>query len=183
MNCYHAQCGRELGAGAGNSLYCVDHWRDLTGKLEEVLEFIGRGATSIYVGRSNYPERRLLEHLRDREHDKLSVLHWSANRFEIEDVEKILIAYTKRRFPLKGENRDDESSGRLSGPWNAAYVSWKEKSKTLPIPVRWRAVAHLDEVPLAPQPGFLAFPVFLQATAERARVNEILERRYGKLRQ
>lgn len=175
--CWFQGCGEA--SGAQSSVYCDRHWADLINQLKEVTSFIGDGASSVYVGRTNYPERRMLEHLRERNHDRLAVLHWTANRHEMKDVEEALIAHVKKTYPLKGDNRDDESSGGKSGPWYAIYVSWREKAKAREIPVRWRVVTHLDEVPLAPTPGFMEFASFLRAGVRAEQVSEIIEARYG----
>lgn len=176
MDCWANHCGERV--GPLSRTYCEGHWKEVIEHLVAATEYIGDGAASLYIGRTNYPERRLLEHVVERGHDRLAVLHWSAHRDEIREVEEALIAYVKRKFPKKGTNMGDQSSGRKSGPWYAIYISWREKTRTEPVPVRWIKVDHLEGCPIAPMAAWLPFPVFMRTELTAGEVDLALRARY-----
>ncbi len=178
MSCWVQTCGRA--SSPPSQVYCDVHWKHLDTHLGELTAWIGRGAASLYVGRTNYPERRLLTHFADKDHDRFAILHWTAHRYEIEAIEKSLIEVVKTKFSKKGKNKSSDSEGKRSGPWNAVYVSWREMAKSPPIPTLWREVRNLDEPPVCPTPGFLALPVFLRAACERGDAKRLINERYAQ---
>lgn len=101
-----------------------------------IVQGIRRQADAVYVGRSNYPERRLLEHFTGRSvskklrgaavlRDRLTVLHWTGSWREAAMVEEYLIRQSPAATGLPDLlNSDAESWGSFSGPWNCVYVSW-----------------------------------------------------------
>ena len=178
-SCWISGCGSPP-AKTSSSVYCAAHWSSLTDHLQSLVHYLGAGAASIYVGRTNYPERRLLQHLAnaDRGHDRLAVLHWAGTPAEAEEIEKFVICVVKKRFKLKGMNESDDSDGRWSGPWNAVYASWREKKRTQAVPVIWHSVRDLDARPMAPVGGFLPFPVCLHAEVSPQDAQAALTARY-----
>jgi hypothetical protein len=162
------ECGQRplfpAAAGEAVDLPCaVCLGRIRTGLLGYIDE-IDAVAHQLYIGRSNYPERRLLEHFSSPDKirhgetwasevapNRLSVLHWSASWQEVADLEKSLIAEYQRRGKLKLLNADAESWGRWDGAWNCLYVLWagkrSVKSDTLP---RAKTVEHLQWASIQP---------------------------------
>lgn len=94
--------------------------------LGQQLDSIYRQARTVYVGRSNYPERRLLEHWSLRQRPRLCVLTWTSEWAEAAFLERWLIRRIQR-LP-KGSNADTASSGRWEGAWNCVYLSWEQKT-------------------------------------------------------
>ncbi len=109
----------------------------------------------LYVGRSNYPERRLLQHFagkstvdptkdwsRDRRREYMAVLHWSGSWRETAWVEERLI---KLNDGLKVVNDSPESWGNWSGAWNCVYVCWAYKQSATPVAfAETHPLEHLD---------------------------------------
>jgi len=70
--------------------YCLKHRDKLFGSIFEVIEKIHRISRITYIGRSHFPELRLLEH-DDKEVDCLSVLHWASCHAEAIYAEEMLM--------------------------------------------------------------------------------------------
>jgi hypothetical protein len=123
--------------------YCRTHFDELLrGLVTNIERFYGR-ARDIYIGRSHYPEKRLLQHRSKKDLDHLAVLHWAGDRAEIEELETSLIRAFRER--LKTLNRIGDSDGRWSGHWYCVYVAWAEKERAGAWPwTRRTPVRHLD---------------------------------------
>lgn len=85
------------------------------------------GARQIYIGRTNHPQRRLLEHaIEPARNTNLSVLAWSRDWREVAVLEEALVA----RFSGRGKatNIDRASDGRFRAEWNCLYCNWAPKN-------------------------------------------------------
>ncbi len=103
--------------------FCSSCMEALTLFVDKNINSIKAKSEKFYIGRTNYPERRLLEHALESERTNLTVLHWAVDKDEIRYLEKFFI----ERHP-DSENEDSESFGSAVGAFNALYVSWEEKS-------------------------------------------------------
>lgn len=186
-------------AGQAVDLPCPECLSSIRRALLGYIDEIDALAHQFYVGRSNFPERRLLEHFSRPEKiqrgetwatevtpNRLSVLHWSASWQEIADLEIAVIAEDQRRGKLKLLNADAESWGRWDGAWNCLYVLWAAKRNVLPdaLPPA-KPVDHLHWSVVQPDQGqWRRAPVHLRvgdaiATPEAAghEVGALSERR------
>lgn len=172
--------------------WCQLHWNEFTDRLVSSISDIAKGESQrIYVGRTNYPERRLLEHFtRDREHkdekrkypdrarDYLAVLHWSGSWREIDKLERCLIERTRRP---KQMNKDPHSKGDWYGNWCCVYVSWafQERASSFDQRHHVREVHHLDWPIVYPTEGFAPIIIKCALTTEKARkeLADLSERR------
>jgi len=99
----------------------------LTTQLERQLTPLARRASKLYVGRTNYPERRLLQHLVKRGTDRMAVLHWAADWDVVARIETHLIEFAGK-WEGKIKNASVDSTGRWSGAWNCVYLVWEDKA-------------------------------------------------------
>ncbi len=139
-----ATCRPDAAADSPRQFYCKAHWNHLRDHLLAVGDRLYPLARSLYVGRSNYPERRLIEHWHRSGREQLALLYWSGERAEIEFLESWLIShYGQRR---KGVNLAHDSGGRWTGLWNCVYLSWTWKNGANPPPdLRGQPVRELDD--------------------------------------
>lgn len=154
--------------------YCAPHWKALLDDLQASATRIAKGAREIYIGRTNDPERRLLEHHTDFERDWMAVLHWSSDQDEIEYIEEALIERTS--FLLKQANEVVSATGRWHGHWNCVYVSWARKAsaRAEPAPPA-REVEGLGHPRLVPDCGrFPRAPDLLRAVLSREDAKVVL---------
>lgn len=86
--------------------------------VDEVLKLAGRA----YVGRTNFPERRLLEHMAGAGRNKLFAVHWTDDRDEVAEMETSLIGRYQHLYKVENEALD--ARGRFGVPPYAVYVSW-----------------------------------------------------------
>lgn len=107
-------------------VYCDAHWKTVVATLERTITVIARTAKELYIGRSCYPERRLLQHRETKGLACLAVLHWASDWTEIASLEEAMIEHGSR-WVGKGLNQSENSDGRYSGAWNALYVAWNRK--------------------------------------------------------
>ncbi len=107
-------------------MYCATHHQDLMQHLSRRIEEVRKRARVAYLGRSHFPEQRLIEHrASEKMLTRLTVLHWAADWDEIEYLETWAIKnHPKRR---KGLNKSRNSKGGLFGPWNCLYLAWTPK--------------------------------------------------------
>jgi len=171
--CRAGSCAAPLRGTA--HFYCPSHWRHLLETLDATICQLYREAREIYVGRSNDPERRLLEHLVEYERDHLAVLHWSSDQAEIEKLETELIELTSRYS--KQANLEGASRGSWRGQWNCVYVAWCWKNSSRGLPgLRFRKVDGLYHPRLVPDcTRFPKEPDFLRATVSPGQAARILE--------
>ena len=133
-------CNASVGA---SDFYCRRDFRQLEAGLLGTLDEIYREAADVYIGRTHYPEQRLLYHRRDHDRDHLAVLHWAGDRAEIAHLEVHLIKAAAGR--LKGKNVSDTSDGKWAGHWNCLYVAWTWKARAKPLAgARFTDVSSLD---------------------------------------
>jgi hypothetical protein len=105
--------------------YCESCRPPLWGRIErDVRELGGRAAQGVYVGRTAYPERRLLEHLQKDGRDRLSILHWAASLEEAEDFERWILGLVKD-LSNQGQPR---AGGRFARCHHAIYLSWTPRT-------------------------------------------------------
>lgn len=115
-------------------VHCSVHWEALTKSLWRSVVTIGREAKALYVGRSCYPARRLLEHRQEKGLKNLAVLYWASDWNEIDLVEEEIIRRSCEKWDGKLHNISSDSAGRHSGAWNALYVAWSRKRGGKRIP-------------------------------------------------
>lgn len=120
---YCRECSRSF---HGERVYYCESCRALLWKRIErdVSEVGGRAAQGVYVGRTAYPERRLLEHLQKDGRDRLSILHWAASLEEAEDFERWILRLVKDR----SDQGDPRAGGRFARCHHAIYLSWTPSS-------------------------------------------------------
>jgi hypothetical protein len=86
--------------------------------VDEVLGLAGRA----YVGRTNFPERRLLEHMAGAGRNKLFAVYWTDDRGEVGAMETALIQRCQHLYKVENEALD--ARGRYGMAPYAVYVSW-----------------------------------------------------------
>lgn len=116
---YCHECSRQFVQDAG--FYCDDCMFKLWARIErDLTELRGWAASGVYVGRSAYPERRLLQHLQKDGRERLSILHWASSLEEAEtfetEIHRIVRDISDQHQPRTG--------GRFSRCHHAIYVSW-----------------------------------------------------------
>ncbi len=139
--CRHPKCDKLL-SKAGMS-HCPKHRRKLLSNMMDMIGAVKGHAATLYVGRSAYPERRLIEHLRDRDLTHLFPLHWATEKEEAVVVEKELIERVKKKY--RKAHFEMSTGGKSVGEWHAVYVAWaraKNAGQFDALPVR--EVADLD---------------------------------------
>lgn len=111
----------------------------------EILELSKRA----YIGRTNFPERRLLQHMASAGRNKLFSVCWCDSDSEAVTVEESLLA--EFGDLLKVENAALDSRGRWGEPPHAVYVSWVWR---VGVPqetnISGLSAKLVDEVPLLP---------------------------------
>lgn len=125
--------------------YCHAHYARLLSGLEETIKHIYGAASTVYIGRSHYPEQRLLYHRKDDRlgnNDHMAVLHWSGDPEEIMQLETRLIANNHGRLKLKNDCL--ESKGRVVGMWHCVYVVWRWKKDS----DKWPGFSDVDALDL-----------------------------------
>ncbi|MBK8409902.1 MAG: hypothetical protein IPL19_18225 [Sandaracinaceae bacterium] len=118
----------ECSAEHPGDFYCDQHYVRLVSGLEDTLKHIYAAASTVYIGRSHYPEQRLLYHRQDADlgnNDHMAVLHWAGDPEEIMQLEERLIANNHGRLKLKNDSL--ESKGSVVGKWHCIYVAWRWK--------------------------------------------------------
>ena len=134
--CRGPGCGKLLSAAASNRgprrFYCSTHWNELKAYLLAAVDQIYPEARTLYLGRSNYPERRLLEHRVRRDRPQMAILHWTSDWAEIAFLEEWLIGHYQSA--RKSVNKVKESAGKWRGPWNCLYLSWAWKNEASRLP-------------------------------------------------
>lgn len=124
MRCRWGECSSEH----PSDVYCDRHYAMLTSNLEDILEHIYGAAKAVYIGRSHFPEQRLLFHRADDRlgnNDHMAVLHWAGDPEEIMRLEERLLANHHGRLKLKNDSL--ESRGSIVGKWHCVYVAWRWK--------------------------------------------------------
>jgi hypothetical protein len=143
-----------LGEDAVERVHCNACLAAIVAALARRIDEIDPLARQLYIGRTNYPERRLLEHYREGR-DHLAVLHWSPSWRECAQIEEQLIAEFRARGKVKLENEAEDSSGKWSGPWNCIYLSWEANKKSAGAPrlSAGELVEHLHWAQVQPDAG------------------------------
>jgi predicted GIY-YIG superfamily endonuclease len=130
--CMASECGRRASDDHVRCISCTAH---LKRQALAVVKEIRSNAVVAYVGRSNSPERRLLQHFtgqgvsktvrkHPQQRDRLSVIHWTGSWREAAMVEDHLIKHSSAKPGLADLlNSPAEGWGRFSGPWNCVYVN------------------------------------------------------------
>lgn len=126
--CREQRCKAPIPRGA--DFYCEKHATKLVDHLNEWISGIMDVAQAVYLGRTNHPERRLLEHHHAEGRDHLAVLHWASDWAEAAAVEELVIREFRHKAKLK--NISPDADGRFSGAWNCVYVSWTWKASLVP---------------------------------------------------
>jgi predicted GIY-YIG superfamily endonuclease len=136
--CMASECGRRASDDHVRCISCTAH---LKRQALAVVKEIRSNAVVAYVGRSNSPERRLLQHFtgqgvsktvrkHPQQRDRLSVIHWTGRWREAAMVEDHLIKHSSAKPGLADLlNSPAEGWGRFSGPWNCVYVNWAAKDE------------------------------------------------------
>jgi hypothetical protein len=105
--------------------YCGSCDPKLWARIERDIRVLrSMAAEGVYVGRSAFPERRLLEHLEKKGLDRLSVLHWAGSLEEAESFERRIHGEVKdltNQEPPRAE-------GQFARCHHAIYLSWTAKS-------------------------------------------------------
>jgi hypothetical protein len=111
--------------GTDNCFYCESCEPKLRGRLErDVGEIRGKAAKGVYVGRTAFPERRLLEHLQKDRRERLSILHWAGSLEEAEAFEIKIHDLVKDL----SHQEQPRAGGRFSRCHHAVYLSWSPRS-------------------------------------------------------
>lgn len=126
---------------SGNAFRCDNHAETLLASVAESLAIVLTAASAIYLGRSSFPERRLLEHRARKGLDHMVVLHWCASHDEVAWLEEEFIAACRKYARLR--NISGESEGRFTSPWNALYVTFTTKHGHRMDHRSWSKVAEL----------------------------------------
>lgn len=117
--------------------YCADCYHQLWDRIQRDAHIVDGEAAETYVGRTAFPERRLLEQLHQREFPYLSILHWTNGLQEADHFEEKLIRDLRRGRKLV--NADDRADGKYTGHFHAIYVAWLPKRGASPktrLPIR-----------------------------------------------
>jgi hypothetical protein len=91
-------------------------------RTTDVIENISGRATRLYLGRTWFPERRLLEHRRDKGLNKLFTLFWSDDLDEVARAERSILKKFGELANL--ENSVADSRGGWRAGSNGVYVAW-----------------------------------------------------------
>lgn len=101
--------------------YCATCSPPIWDRIARNVARIEKMATDPYVGRTVFPERRILQHLIENGRDRLSVLHWADSLEEAELFEKDI-------FKLV-QNNSSQAAPRTGGGFSrghqAIYLSWR----------------------------------------------------------
>lgn len=106
----------------------MDDWKervsDRVNSLFQIVKEIKPKCRSMYIGRTNCPERRLMEHCMKKSDYHMILLHWTADWSEVMAMEECLIARSAKFAKL--ENEIGDSSGNIYGNWQCLYlrVQW-----------------------------------------------------------
>src|SRR2546430_12765765 len=76
--CRGTNCGAE--ARGPKLRYCDACLEALLVDLVSIVKELGSSASKTYIGRTSFPERRLLEHFIASDRDHLVILHWADSR-------------------------------------------------------------------------------------------------------
>ena len=121
-------------------------------KLKTACAFIDavlKKAKRAYIGRSNFPERRLLEHMAESRRNKLLSVYWADSKAEAKAAEEALIKKYGSR--LKLENKASDARGRWGLPPHAVYVSWVWSTGNAQVtPIRRLTAKLVNELPAEP---------------------------------
>lgn len=154
-------------------MFCEAHTAELIGVAGERMEDVLAIASTVYLGRTGFPERRLLEHQRDHGRDHLMVMHWAASWPEAEVFESAII----NRFDhlARLQNATKESVGRHGSPWNAVYVSFGLKRGVQGLPSAMDVAELHWRMRVWPDPMIPAKPVLLRTRLTSAAAGLVLE--------
>jgi len=152
--------------------YCRTCWPPLWDRIErDLTRIIEVSASTPYVGRTAFPERRLLQHLSESGRERLSIVHWADSLEEAEDFEQRISQRVRPR------SDDGGRSGRFSRGHHAVYLSWRQ--------LRSPSCGQLDaNVEVRELPGLRCWPtpapqfhtVHLISHLDGRRAESILER-------
>lgn len=169
MTCGFTGCVRTPDA---IGMFCKVHGQEIAETMARRVEDALDVASTLYLGRTGFPERRLLEHQAAHGRDHLVVIHWAASWPEAEHFEELIIDRFRKFTRL--QNIDDASSGRHGSPWNALYLSFALKQSVARLPaaldvsdLHWR---HR----LWPNPQTPAPPVLIRTPLTKAAAAEVL---------
>ena len=154
----------------------MDDWKervsDRVNSLFQIVKEIKPKCRSMYIGRTNCPERRLMEHCKkESETDyHMILLHWTPDWSEVMAMEECLIELSTKYGKLKNEIGD--SLGNIYGNWQCLYLRvqwkpfWKEASRSgYAYP---EAVTKTMEIgSLSPDTLSLPFPPLQQLTCQQ----------------
>jgi hypothetical protein len=94
-------------------------------QIDEVLGL----SRELYVGRTCFPERRLLEHFHNTGRPYLGIIEWVCGKNEAKVKELELITKIGlRTVKIKNDPDDDESRGKISSHWNCIFISFSLKN-------------------------------------------------------
>ena len=106
-------------------------------------------AKRAYIGRSNFPERRLLEHMAESKRNKLLSVYWANSKEEAKAAEEALIKKYGNR--LKLENKAPDARGRWGLPPHAVYISWVwSAGNAQETPIQRLTAKLVNELPAEP---------------------------------
>ena len=172
--CRHPECYKVIGPKGW--YYCREHESDLDTHLLHVVTPIVKASKTFYIGRTSYPERRLLEHLNKYELDQMVILHWAGDWDESDTLEEWLIEEFKRFSRCL--NDSDCSHGKHSSPWNCVYIAYTLKSSDA-LCQKPNLITDLDTGKRQwPIKGCPMKPVYLKANVGTAEASKILDAYY-----
>ena len=143
--------------------FCAVHSEELLRHLELLVTDTCKVAGRIYLGRTGFPERRLLEHFANHGRSHLLLLLWAGSWDEAEFLEEALI----RRFEhlSKLANESLESTGSFTSHWNALYLSFTPKAAIRALPGALDVPALHWRRRIWPDPMFPGRPILLRSGA------------------
>jgi hypothetical protein len=118
------KCGQSI--HGQDIFYCETCSAVLLERIERDATRIADAAVALYVGRTAFPERRLLEHLFDSRRDRLSILHWADSLEEAEVFERSIFKLVGNTG--KTDQDEPRMRGRFSRGHHAIYISWNSRS-------------------------------------------------------
>jgi len=83
-------------------------------------------AVEFYIGRSSWPERRLIGHRGAKGYDHMCVLHWTSDKEEAVKLEADLIKALHRQLYRTRTAKSGPGGDRI-GEWHALYLAWEAR--------------------------------------------------------
>ena len=140
--CRHPKCDQHV--RPNGRTWCKKHWRVLLDAFTSVAKAVKKDAPELYIGRTHWPERRLVSHRYKKGYDHMCVLHWASDREEAVKLEADLIK-TLHECLFRTRTSKSGPGGPLVGEWHALYLAWESRGRgQLPTTFEKQEVVTLD---------------------------------------